>query len=303
MTRLPRLHLEHGIYYVVLQARAGQVLFLEDLERTKFLGLLAQALQRCDARLYAFCLLPERVHLAIHVNQIPVGRVVQHAAGQYSRWLRRRGSRGERALVGPLFEHGYRCVLLLNENLLPDLVRHIHGCPVHAGLASTPEDFVWSSHPVYLKRMKYAGLSTDAVLKQFAPTASAARLAYQKFMRSTAPSAEKQRFAPGSAQRARVLDDAQGGAARLAPALQPGCGPELNRLVLGVCELLRLSRAELVSSSRRRHLTLARALVAWRAKQQGIALAHVARYLERDPSSLQAALVRYSTLRPDLFTS
>jgi len=65
---------------------------------------------------------------------------------------------------------------------------------------------------------------------------------------------------------------------------------------------LGVERSEVLSRSRQRRLSLARALITWYATERGVAtLAEVARRLERDPSTLFVGVERYRTLRPELF--
>lgn len=77
----------------------------------------------------------------------------------------------------------------------------------------------------------------------------------------------------------------------------------IDHLIDGVARILEVARADMLSASRRRRLSLARALVTWHATHSRIAtLSEVARRLDRDPSTLLAAVERYRVQRPDLFT-
>jgi putative transposase len=303
MARLPRLHVEQGIYHLELAARAGQPLFAEPLSHTRFLALLGAAQRRCQVRLLAFSLLPDRALLALQVTRLPVGRLVQGVSAPFSRWWHAQQPGAARAA---LFQR-YRLLLLPDAAMLADLVRYIHDSPVRAGLCARPEDYCWSSHRDYLqsarsdRTSRLAALDTHTLLRTFGRTASVARAAYRAFHARPESHIDLRRFSFSGAVRTRLLDEAHLQAARLS-TLAGGRGPELQRLAAQVCEQLRVPRAELLSCSRRRHLSLARALVAWRARQRGIRLSDIARYFDRDPAALLTALRRYAPLRPDLFT-
>jgi hypothetical protein len=65
---------------------------------------------------------------------------------------------------------------------------------------------------------------------------------------------------------------------------------------------LGVDREHVLSNSRQREVTLARALIAWYATERRVAtLSEVARYLRRDPSTLSVAVSRYRLCRPELF--
>jgi hypothetical protein len=76
----------------------------------------------------------------------------------------------------------------------------------------------------------------------------------------------------------------------------------LDQVIDTVSCTLGVERSEVLSRSRQRRLSLARALITWYATERGVAtLAEVARRLERDPSTLFVGVERYRNLRPELF--
>jgi hypothetical protein len=76
----------------------------------------------------------------------------------------------------------------------------------------------------------------------------------------------------------------------------------LEQIIGAVTQALGVEREHVMSSSRRRDLALARALIAWFAIERRVAtLTEVARRLNRDPSTLSVAISRYSVSRRDLF--
>jgi hypothetical protein len=76
----------------------------------------------------------------------------------------------------------------------------------------------------------------------------------------------------------------------------------LDSIIDSVAQRVGVSRAELVSPSRRHSATVARALVAWHAIRSGLGtLNDVSRVLGRHPSTLTVAISRYRNLRADLF--
>jgi hypothetical protein len=73
-------------------------------------------------------------------------------------------------------------------------------------------------------------------------------------------------------------------------------------IIRTVTTRLGVDAEQVVSSSRRRDLTLARAVIAWYATERGVAtLSEVAARFRRDPSTLSSAISRYRARRPELF--
>ncbi|HVZ34202.1 MAG TPA: helix-turn-helix domain-containing protein [Polyangiaceae bacterium] len=71
---------------------------------------------------------------------------------------------------------------------------------------------------------------------------------------------------------------------------------------MAVSGRLQLDPARVVSPSRQRALSLARALVTYYATEHaGMTLSDVARECQRDPSTLYVAVERYRAASPELF--
>lgn len=298
MARLPRLHVPGGFYYVLLRGNGGEPLFYDTEDRYEFSRLVAHALQRSRAHMHGYCWMANHVRFAVQISDMPVGRLVQRIAAQHSRRIHRKLGRS-----GHLFERGYRALLIDGDKYLPALVRHIHLTAVRSGLVADAADYAWSGHRAYLKLAKVHWLTTNVVLKMLARGAGNPIEAYRKFMRDADECEDIALFEHSSAQEPRVLGDERfisSLALRQRPRKKIG---SIDQLIDGVARILEVPRAEMLSASRRRRLSLARALVTWHATHSGIAtLTEVARRLDRDPSTLLVAVERYRAQRPDLFT-
>lgn len=297
MARLPRLHVPGGVYYVALRGNGGDNVFVDDTDYPEFGRLVSRSLRRCQARVHAFCWLPNAVFLAIQVTTVPVGRIIQRIASQHSRRVHRKTGR-----TGHLFEHAYRAVLVDVESYFVRLIRHVHRAPVRARLVSDPLHYPWSGHRAYLGLETVPWLTTSVVLRILAKDPAAAREAYRKIVAQSCNPDEVALFEQGSPSDPRVVGSA-GFLRSLGLRPPPRRAVTLDQLIDAVIARLEVTREALLSPSRRRPLPLARAVIAWHATRNDVApLAHVARRLNRDPSTLLVAIERYRALRPDLFT-
>lgn len=298
MARLPRLHVPGGFYYVLLRGNGGAPIFYDTEDRYEFSRLVAHALRRSRAHMHAYCWMANHVRFAVQISDVPLGRLVQRMAAPHSRRIHRKLGNS-----GHLFERGYRALLVDGEKYLPALVRHIHLTAVRSGLVADAADYAWSGHRAYLKLAKVPWLTTNGVMKMLGRGSRNPLEAYRKFMTEADEAEDVERFERISLREPRVLGDEQflsSIALKARPKRRMG---SLDQLIDGVARLLEIPRAELLSSSRHRHLSLGRALVTWHATSTGIAtLAEVARRLDRDPSTLSVGMDRYKVERPDLFT-
>jgi hypothetical protein len=129
-----------------------------------------------------------------------------------------------------------------------------------------------------------------------------ARYAYRRLMFEAPALDEGVHFERGSDDDPRVLGDRQFMADIPRHMRVYRSSYSLDQVIDTVSTTLGVERSEVLSRSRQRRLSLARALITWYATERGVAtLAEVARRLERDPSTLFVGVERYRTLRPELF--
>ncbi len=145
MTRPKKQHRPGGIHYVVLFGNGGQEIFQDDADKQYFSELLAVARARCNAEIFAFCLTRRDARLVVRVSDVPVGRLVQRVATQYSR-----NNHSKYATAGYLFQHPYRAYLLEGTTHLLEIVRHVHLAPLEMGVTADLQEYRWCSHRAYL---------------------------------------------------------------------------------------------------------------------------------------------------------
>jgi hypothetical protein len=171
-------------------------------------------------------------------------------------------------------------------------------------MAKSAEQYTWSGHRAYLGRALVPWLTLDTTLNQFARgQRTRAREAYRRFVDADVSESEITRF-----ENPRPHPQIVGSQAFIESVLgrhpQPRPFESLDHVIDFVIRTLRVVREDVLSMSRERRLSLARALITWHATRSGAAtLTEVARYLNRDPSTLSVAVRRYRALRPALFTS
>jgi putative transposase len=297
MSRRSRLHVPGGVYYVVQRSNASQPIFTDAADYAIFERLLATMLARCRARVHAFCWEVDAIHLALQVTDMPVGRLMQRLSSQYARRVHRRQGNG-----GHLFQQRYHSLLIDPDAYLLKLIRYLHLIPVRSGAVRDPNDYALSSQRAYLAMIQVPWLTTSVALRMLAQRPEQARYAYRRLMFEAPAVDEGAHFERGCDDDPRVLGDRQFMADIPRHMRVYRSSYSLDQVIDTVSCTLGVERSEVLSRSRQRRLSLARALITWYATERGVAtLAEVARRLERDPSTLFVGVERYRTLRPELF--
>jgi putative transposase len=282
MSGRKRVHVDGGTYYVVQHGSARQPVFAAPDDYTEFLRILAATIPQTRASLLAYACLPLSMQLVVQVDRIPVGRFMQRLTSRYGRAVHRRTRE-----TGHFFRQRYRAVLIESERYLPRLVRYVHG------LAAAE----CSSRDAHSGAVKVPWLTTRATLSLLG---GASGIESIEELALPSPPADIELFA-------RAPSLAVLGSPAFLATLPRAARPYRTRasfedIVRTVTSRLGVDAEQVISSSRQRDLTLARAIIAWYATERGVAtLSQVARRLGRDPSTLSSAISRYRPRRPELF--
>jgi putative transposase len=104
--------------------------------------ILEQARARHQARIYAYVLMPEHVHLLI--NEPPSMVLAQFLKAVKQTSSRRLKGEHERFWQDRYFDRNVR-----GERARSEVIRYIHRNPVKRGLVGSPEEYRWSSFKHY----------------------------------------------------------------------------------------------------------------------------------------------------------
>ncbi|HLO94239.1 MAG TPA: transposase [Burkholderiaceae bacterium] len=145
MARPLRIEFAGAVYHLSSKAEAGAVVFHDDADRRALLAVIAQAMERFDAQVLAYCLEPDSYELLLFTRQANLSRLMRHINGVYTQACNRRhGS------VGHLFQGRFKAVLVDRETLLLDACRYVELGGVRRGLAASPAQWPWSSYAAHV---------------------------------------------------------------------------------------------------------------------------------------------------------
>ncbi|MCV2368423.1 transposase [Roseateles oligotrophus] len=144
MARPPRIEFPGAVYHVSSWSEAGNPAFADEADREVFLGLLAKTMQRFDAQVLAYCLLPDHYHLVLYTRQANLSRLMRHLGGVYTQYHNR-----HQRSDGALFHGRFKAILLDRDAHLLDVCRYVELNPLRLGLVARAEQWAWSSFRVH----------------------------------------------------------------------------------------------------------------------------------------------------------
>ncbi len=140
MARIARV-IAPGLPHHVTQRgnRRQQTFFYED-DYQAYLDLMAEWCRKCHVDIWAWCLMPNHVHLiAVPKREEGLARAIGEAHRRYTRRINfREGWRGH------LWQERFAS-FPLDESYLLAATRYVEMNPVKAGLTEKPEEYLWSS--------------------------------------------------------------------------------------------------------------------------------------------------------------
>jgi len=132
------------ISHITQRAAGKEPLFLEKTDYLFMLGLLKDVADNASLRIYAFCLMPNHIHLLLSPKK---GNLYDAMRDLFSRYAMQFNRKYERK--GHLFGGPYRQAVCLDDSYLLAASLYIHLNPVKAGLVFDPLRYRWSSSGLY----------------------------------------------------------------------------------------------------------------------------------------------------------
>lgn len=114
-------------------------------------------------KIIAYCLMPTHFHILLQqVKSDGIKKYMQRLTNSFSHYFNTRNER-----KGFLFEGPFKAVRVESDEQLLHLSRYIHLNPVTEYLVENPEDWIYSSYNVYLKKEKLPFIDPASVLSFF----------------------------------------------------------------------------------------------------------------------------------------
>ena len=187
--RKPRLEIEGGLYHILSRGNNRQLIFGSEDDYRKFLLQLSRQKAKLPFYLYAYCLMPNHIHLLIERRDDSISRVMQRLLTAYSQYYNRKHRRS-----GHLLQGRYKAILCQSDQYLAELVRYIHLNPVRAKMVRRAQDFAYSSHRAYLGFDQSRLVDVEPVLRHFGASKKVAVERFQLFVRAGMKHGHKEEF-------------------------------------------------------------------------------------------------------------
>ena len=139
-----KLNCAHFISHITQRAAGKEPLFLEESDYLFMLWLLKEISKKYSIEMYAFCLMPNHVHLLFRPEDENLYDAMRDLFSRYAVRFNRKYER-----KGHLFGGPYRQAVCLDDSYLLATSLYIHLNPVRAGIVHNATTYRWSSSYLY----------------------------------------------------------------------------------------------------------------------------------------------------------
>jgi REP element-mobilizing transposase RayT/transposase-like protein len=286
MARRPRVFAPGLLYHVIVRGNHRRKTFRADDDYKAYLDRLEKYRAQCRVRIYAYCLMPNHVHLLVETGATPLAKFMQGVQQSYTQYFNRRYRK-----VGHLFQGRYKAIICERDKYLQALIRYIHLNPVRAKLVTRPERYAYSGHHSYLIHSTAKIVDTEPILKLVG-----GKKGYERFVLEGMGEVHNEEYYTLEDQ--RFLGE-------------EGFGEEISRdeeetvprkkktpietAIKTVARQIDATPESLRSTDRRWAMTLKRAeAVAMLVREYGYTVSEVAKHLGRDQANISVMLSRWS---------
>jgi putative transposase len=161
MTRLRRIVVPGCPHHVTARGNRREPIFFEDGDQDIYCDMLAEQMRKAEVEVWAYCLMPNHVHLILRPRA--ADGLARALGAAHKRWANFINGRGR--WRGHLFDGRFASVAM-DESHLISAVRYVALNPVRARLAARAEDWKWSSVSAHLAREDDGLVSVGPVLER-----------------------------------------------------------------------------------------------------------------------------------------
>ncbi|HCG98604.1 MAG TPA: transposase [Actinobacteria bacterium] len=293
MARKTRVEFPGALYHVIARGNNRQHIFHSDDDYLRYLDKLRIAKKRYGFDVYAFCLMPNHIHLLLRTQEVPLSRIMRVVQTAYAHYFNRKHK-----CVGHVFQGRYKAILCDTDVYLLELIRYIHLNPVRANLTKLPHSYPWSSHQCYISPAEDEFVDKDAILSGFAKRKTQARGRFHAFVLERLAEGKREDLYKAVDQ--RLLGDDEfvesvrqryDNPSKGKLLLSKGREVDLDSILVATAEQFSVEKADILGSTQSRGVVLARHMFIYIAKERfNIPGTTIAKHLQKDDSCVSRTI-------------
>jgi len=144
MARARRVDLPGLIYHVINRGNNRREVFYDENDYEHYLCLLHRYKQKFAFKLFAYCLMPNHVHLLLQrTEKGSLGQIMQAVTNAHTSRFQFRYQTS-----GHVWQGRYKNPIVSDDSYLLTVMRYVEQNPIRAGLVSDMKTYKWSSYQI-----------------------------------------------------------------------------------------------------------------------------------------------------------
>lgn len=156
MARSIRIDFEGAIHHIYFRGNRKHLIFHDDYDRRKLLFLIKNNKTKYAIKIYAYCLMPNHVHLLIKSGKVHIGEFMKNVLSKYAQYYNKKYS-----VVGHLTQGRFKNIIVDKDSYFIILINYIHDNPIRAGIVNSREKYFWSSYNEYIYKINIIDLDEN----------------------------------------------------------------------------------------------------------------------------------------------
>lgn len=156
MSRINRSLLNYNYYHIITRGNRKQIVFRTTEDYKKYLNILKKAKNKYKILLYAYCLMPNHVHLLIETK-------TSSDMSKFMRWINLAYAthyNNTYQILGHLWQGRFISKPIFKEKYLIDCAYYIESNPARANIVKDITEYKWNSYKERLLDTKLDLLDT-----------------------------------------------------------------------------------------------------------------------------------------------
>jgi REP element-mobilizing transposase RayT len=284
MARKPRIEIGGGLYHLITRGNNRRRIFRSHEDYLRLIAILEHQKSRLPFYLYAYCLMPNHLHLLVERRHDLISSIMQRVLTSYSQYHNRKYKN-----VGHVFQGRYKSILCQSDRYLGELVRYIHLNPVRAKIVTRPEEYEYSGHRAYVGMDTSGLVDAEPVLRHFGGTKRRAVEVYRRYVEAAMNHGSQEEYYRATEGRLlgsdKFVQNAIHRVGEVRRKDKPAKPLSVEELLKAAEKASGLGREELCRNSKRRGPSAIREAVIVIGRQSGIRNCDLAEALNIDPAA------------------
>lgn len=138
----PRVLMDNVCYHIITRGNQKQRIFRENSDYGECLDRLRKYKKRYNFSLYAYCLMPNHIHLLGEIQiTYELAPLMSSLLRSYTAYFNNKYDK-----VGHLWQGRFKSKVILKDRYLIDCINYIEANPVRTDISSTLDEYSWSSY-------------------------------------------------------------------------------------------------------------------------------------------------------------